>query len=58
MLAYFFKIASGTFTGLDTEAVGNVFNTMLSNPGEMTFWMVIVTAFGFWYLLHGTAKRC
>ena len=47
MLAYFFKIASGTFTGLDTEAVGNVFNTMLSNPGEMTFWMVIVTAFGF-----------
>ena len=56
MLAYFFKIASGTFTGLDTEAVGNVFNTMLSNPGEMTFWMVIVTAFGFGTCCMGLQK--
>ena len=56
MLAYFFKIASGTFTGLDTEAVGNVFNTMLSNPREMTFWMVIVTAFGFGTCCMGLQK--
>ena len=56
MLAYFFKMASGTFTGLDTEAVGNVFNTMLSNPGEMTFWMVIVTAFGFGTCCMGLQK--
>ena len=56
MLAYFFKMASGTFTGLDTEAVGNVFNTMLSNPGEMTFWMVIVTVFGFGTCCMGLQK--
>ena len=56
MLAYFFKIASGTFTGLDTDGVGNVFNTLLSNPGEMTFWMVIVTAFGFGTCCMGLQK--
>ncbi len=41
---------------MDTEAVGNVFNTMLSNPGEMTFWMVIVTAFGFGTCCMGLQK--
>ena len=56
MLAYFFKIASGTFTGLDTDGVGNVFNTLLSNPGEMTFWMVVVTAFGFGTCCMGLQK--
>ena len=58
MLAYFFKIASGTFTGLDTEAVGNVFNTMLSNPGRNDLLDGNRNCIRFWYLLHGTAERC
>lgn len=47
MIAYFFKMASGTFVGLDTQQVGQVFNNMLANPGEMTMWMVVSTVLGF-----------
>ena len=47
MLAYFFKMADGTFTGLEPDAVGNVFGEMLQSPGEMTFWMIVVTVLGF-----------
>lgn len=47
MIAYFFKMAAGTFQGLNPEGVGNVFNEMLSNPGEMTFWMILSTVLGF-----------
>lgn len=47
MVAYFFKMATGAFQGLDPEGVGNVFNTMLGNPWEMTFWMVLSTVLGF-----------
>ncbi|MDO5336754.1 MAG: sodium-dependent transporter [Eubacteriales bacterium] len=47
MLGYFFKFASGTFTGLDTESVGNVFAELLSSPLEMSFWMIITVLAGF-----------
>lgn len=42
MLSYFFKMASGQFTGLDAAGVGDVFYGMLASPGPMTFWMVVV----------------
>ena len=56
MLAYFFKMADGTFTGLEPDAVGNVFGKMLQSPGEMTFWMVVVTVLGFGICSMGLQK--
>ncbi|MBQ9020815.1 MAG: sodium-dependent transporter [Eggerthellaceae bacterium] len=46
MLAYTYKSAVGTFNGLAPDAVGEVFNTMLGNPGELIFWMVVVCVVG------------
>ena len=36
MIAYFFKFATGTFSGMDTGAVDSVFDKLLSSPGELT----------------------
>ena len=46
MLHYFYLTATGKFTGLDSEAVSGQFNTMLSQPLIMGFWMVIVVIAG------------
>ena len=42
MLHYFYLTATGKFTGLDSEQ----FNTMLSQPFVMGFWMVVVVIAG------------
>ena len=42
MLSYFFKMATGQFTGLDTQGVAGVFSGMLENPLSMTLWMIVV----------------
>lgn len=42
MVAYFIKIASGEFKGLNTDGVAGVFGGMLSQPWTMTAFMVIV----------------
>lgn len=42
MVQYFVKMATGKFTGLDAEGVCGVFTEMLSKPGTMTFYMVLV----------------
>jgi NSS family neurotransmitter:Na+ symporter len=47
MLAYFYKFAIGQFNALDTSQVGQVFSNLISNPLEMTVWMVITTVFCF-----------
>jgi len=47
MLGYFFKFAGGTFSGLSNEAVDGVFPAMLSNPAEMTVWMILTVLAGF-----------
>lgn len=47
MLAYIVKMASGTFTNLTPDEVGGVFNNMLANPGEMTFWMIVTVVVSF-----------
>lgn len=47
MVSYFFKFATGTFSGLKTEEVGGVFDTLLSRPIELTFWMGITVVGGF-----------
>ena len=38
--------ATGKFTGLDSDAVASQFNTMLSQPQVMGFWMVIIVIAG------------
>ena len=46
MLHYFYLTATGKFTGLDSKAVSEQFNTMLSQPLVMGFWMVVVVVAG------------
>ncbi len=53
MLAYFWKFLVGTFDGLDSGAVGAVFNEMLADPVEMLIFMVIVVVAGFLVLSFG-----
>ena len=53
MIAYFFKFATGTFSGMDTGAVDSVFDKLLSSPGELTLWMGITVVGGFLVLSLG-----
>lgn len=46
MLHYFYLTATGKFIGLDSETVSEQFNTMLSQPLVMGFWMVVVVIAG------------
>ena len=46
MLHYFNLTATGKFTGLDSKAISEQFNTMLSQPLVMGFWMVVVVVAG------------
>lgn len=46
MLHYFYLTATGKFTGLDSKTVSEQFNTMLSQPLVMGFWMVVVVIAG------------
>ena len=46
MLHYFYLTATGKFTGLDSDAVTEQFNAMLSQPQVMGFWMVVVVIAG------------
>ncbi|MEG6613817.1 sodium-dependent transporter [Pseudoclostridium thermosuccinogenes] len=43
MLAYFYRMLTGQFEGLDTQQVGQIFSNLIANPVEMTVWMVITT---------------
>lgn len=56
MLAYIYKTITGEFEGLDAEGVGNVFNSMLGNAGEMMTWMLIIVIIGFAVCAIGLQK--
>ena len=47
MLHYFYLTASGRFVGASTEQVNAVFPEMLSQPGVLVGWMVVVVVLGF-----------
>lgn len=47
MISYFFKFLTGTFQGLDTEAVSGVFGSLLADPIEMGLWMAVTVIAGF-----------
>lgn len=46
MLAYVYKSAAGMFVAADAQAVEGVFGSMLGNPGELVFWMLVVVVIG------------
>lgn len=56
MLGYFFKFASGTFTGLDFEGVSGVFGNLLASPSEMGLWMAVTVLAGFLVCSLGIQK--
>ncbi len=56
MLGYFVKFLTGTFTGLQGDAVDGVFGAMLGNPGEMALWMAITVIAGFFVCSFGLQK--
>ncbi len=47
MLAWFFHSLRGNLAGLTPAEVGGFFESFLSRPGEMVFWMALCTAIGF-----------
>ncbi len=56
MLAYFFKMVRGVFTGASAGEIEAVFGNMTANPGEMTFWMIIVVLLSFGICSLGLQK--
>ncbi len=47
MIQYFISTATGRFAGLNTEEIGNSFNTLLANPVPMIIYSAIVIILGF-----------
>ena len=58
MISYFFKFLTGTFHGLDTEAVSGVFGSLLADPMEMGLWMAVTVIAGFLICSLGLRKGC
>lgn len=56
MLHYFYLTATGKFTDASPDAVANTFGEMLSQPGVMTFWMILVVVIGFGICSFGLQK--
>lgn len=57
MVDYFCKFLTGCFTaGMDSEQINGVFGQMLSSPGELTLYMVIVVVAGFLICSIGVQK--
>lgn len=57
MVDYFCKFLTGRFTaGMDSEQINGVFGQMLSSPGELTIYMVVVVVAGFLICSIGVQK--
>ena len=56
MMYYFYKFASGGFSGMDTESVKSVFDSVLASPGTMSFWMLAAVVIGFGICSLGLQK--
>ena len=56
MLSYMVKFIRNEFDAMDTEGVGQVFNSLLANPLEMGFWMLLTVVFGFFICGQGLQK--
>lgn len=53
MFDYCFKFGAGEFSGVSADASADIFNNMLSNPGEMVFFTALTVILGFAVLLGG-----
>ncbi len=54
MVSYFFKFLKGDFTkGMSTEDTKAAFGHLLSDPKQMTFWMVLIVVLGFFVCSRG-----
>ncbi len=53
MLHYFYLTLSGKLSGIDSDAVTHVFSDMLSHPGSMMFWMILVVFIGIIVCMKG-----
>ena len=56
MLAYTYYSAAGNLSGINSEAVGKVFGSLLENPGELVFWMGFAVVIGTAVCLGGLQK--
>ncbi len=56
MFNYAYKSSSGALMGKNAEFINGEFGEMLGNPGEMTFWMVLVCIVGFLICIFGVQK--
>lgn len=57
MLDYFYKFITGTFhTDVQIQTTKEIFGSMLANPGEMAFWMIVTVIAGFIVCSFGLQK--
>ena len=57
MLDYFYKFITGTFhTDVQIQTTREIFGSMLANPGEMAFWMIVTVIAGFIVCSFGLQK--
>ena len=48
MVAYFFKFLKGDFTsGMNTDDTAAAFGSLLADPKQMAFWMIVTVVLGF-----------
>ena len=54
MVSYFFKFLKGDFTkGMSAEDTKAAFGNLLSDPKQMTFWMILTVVLGFFVCSRG-----
>ena len=51
-------MAKGDFVGADSQAVQDIYYGMLSNPGLMLIFMIIVVLIGMGVFVPGPSGRC
>lgn len=56
MMAYFFKMASGSFDGLNASQVQDVFTNLQARPEQCVFWMVVIVLIGCLVCVLGLQK--
>ena len=60
LLYYFYSMATGKFSTLDTEGVSNYFGNMLGSPNILVLYMIIICVLGFFVIsfsLKGGLER-
>ena len=57
MVDYFWKFINGSFQNATQEKVGQAFTSMIANPWELTFFMALTVAVGFFVCVGGVQGR-